>query len=302
MDTTGAISPVSGSTPRVLGQRRPEQDLKLGQRLLDRRDRIVHVRRRGHVGVELVLRVVVPARRDPPGPAGGGLELTEVQLTHLVRAGGLGGERGPAPLGQFPAFALVFGGQDQPFFAKQPQHCGLGNPVAVVASHRPDLPVAPPARALRPPRGRAHGPVVATGPSGPGRSAPWPASVAKCVRARRRAGRTSKSICPPPSGSPRGPGRTQPTLRGLLPHPNLHRGLTQSGGQVGDLLLKLLFPARGLGLAGLDAGPAAFQEVGLLSAYGLLGNLLSAGALGDRHLALEHGQHDAGLPLRRNRR
>jgi hypothetical protein len=45
--------------------------------------------------------------------------------------------------GEQAAFALVGRGQDQCLVAQQPQDRGLGDPVAVVAAHRPDLAVPP---------------------------------------------------------------------------------------------------------------------------------------------------------------
>jgi hypothetical protein len=61
----------------------------------------------------LVLAPVVPTPGDPPGPSGGGLELGEVQLPDLVRAGRRRGERGLAAFGEPAAFALVVRLQDQ---------------------------------------------------------------------------------------------------------------------------------------------------------------------------------------------
>ena len=115
----------------------------LGQGELDRGDRVVHVRRRGDVEPVLVLAPVVPAAGDPPGPTGGGLELGEVQLPDLVRAGRWRGERGLAARGQLAAFTLVVGLKEQTLLAQQAQHGGLGDAVPVVADHRPDLAVPP---------------------------------------------------------------------------------------------------------------------------------------------------------------
>jgi len=66
-------------------ERSSGQAFGLGEGELDRGDRVVLVRRRGHVPPEFVLAPVVPAAGQPPRPAGGGLELGEVQLPHLVR-------------------------------------------------------------------------------------------------------------------------------------------------------------------------------------------------------------------------
>jgi hypothetical protein len=61
----------------------------------------------------LVLGPVVPAAGQAPGAPGGGLELGEVQLPDLVRAGRRRGERGLAAFGEPAAFALVVRLQDQ---------------------------------------------------------------------------------------------------------------------------------------------------------------------------------------------
>jgi hypothetical protein len=91
----------------------------------DRGYRVVLVRGGRDVPAELVLRPVVPAAREPPGPARGGLELREVQLPDLIRAGGLRREGGFAAGGELPAFALVVGLKQQAFVAQQPQHGGV---------------------------------------------------------------------------------------------------------------------------------------------------------------------------------
>src|SRR5690554_1124937 len=91
----------------------------------------------------LVLGPVVPTARDPPGAAGGGLELAEVQLPNLVRAGRVVRERCLPPFGQLPAFPLVVTGQDQPLVPQDPQHRRLGHDMPVVADHRPDLAMSP---------------------------------------------------------------------------------------------------------------------------------------------------------------
>jgi hypothetical protein len=57
--------------------------------------------------------------------ARGGLELREVQLPDLIRAGGLRREGGFAAGGELPAFALVVGLKQQAFVAQQPQHGGV---------------------------------------------------------------------------------------------------------------------------------------------------------------------------------
>ncbi len=135
----------------------------------------------------LVLGPVVPAAGQPPGAAGGGLELGEVQLPDLVRPGRLVGERGLAAFGQPATFPLVLGGQEQSLVAQQPQHRGLGHDVAVVADHRPDLAVPP-----RRMRQRMHPGLLKC--TGAGRTrprslrpvrrpGPWPASDARSARA-----------------------------------------------------------------------------------------------------------------------
>lgn len=55
-----------------------EHLLLVGQGELDRVDSVGLVRGRGNVEWVLVLGPVAPAAGDPPGPAGGGLELGEV--------------------------------------------------------------------------------------------------------------------------------------------------------------------------------------------------------------------------------
>src|SRR5690606_39895555 len=151
-------------------------------------------------------------------------------------------------------------------------------------------------------RGQRPEQASATGLSAADPASPWPANAARSVRACRSADRTSRSTCLPRYGSPRGPRRAQPTLRRLLPDPDLDRGLTQSLGQLGDLVLELLLPTRGLGLARLNTGLPALQELALPVPDRLLGDLLAAGSLGDRDLPLQHGQHNAELLLRRDRR
>src|SRR5690606_41986840 len=91
----------------------------------------------------LVLAPVVPTARQPPGAAGGGLELAEVQLPDLVRPGRVVGERCLASLGKLAAFALVVRGQDQPLVAQEPSHGRLADDDPVVADHGPDTAVAP---------------------------------------------------------------------------------------------------------------------------------------------------------------
>ena len=120
-----------------------EGGLVVGQGELDRSDRVVLVRGRGRVPGVFVLRPVVPAPGQAPGLAGGGLELGEVQLPDLIRAGGLGRERGLAAGGQLAAFALVVRLQDQALITQQAQDAGLGDGVPVVAAHRPDLAMTP---------------------------------------------------------------------------------------------------------------------------------------------------------------
>jgi hypothetical protein len=119
------------------------QLLGLDEGELDRGDGVVLVGRRRDVPPQFVLRPVVPAAGQPPRPAGGGLELGEVQLPHLVRAGRLDPERSLPPGREPTAFPLVVRLQQQPLRAQQPQHAGRGHRQAVVAAHRPHLPVAP---------------------------------------------------------------------------------------------------------------------------------------------------------------
>lgn len=94
----------------TLATRVSEDGLVLGQGELDR---VVLVRGRRDMEPMRVLGPVVPAPCQAPGPAGGGLELGEVALPHLVRAGRLLRERGLAALGEPAAFALLLVRQDQ---------------------------------------------------------------------------------------------------------------------------------------------------------------------------------------------
>ncbi len=91
----------------VLAQWVAEHRLVVGQGELDGVDRVVLVRGRGDVERMLVLGPVVPAAGQPPGAAGGGLELGEVQLPDLVRAGRLVANAALRALGELAAFALV---------------------------------------------------------------------------------------------------------------------------------------------------------------------------------------------------
>jgi len=97
-----------------------EHGLVVGQREFDGIDRVELVRGRRDVERMLVLAPVVPTARQPPGAAGGGLELAEVQLPDLVRPGRVVGERCLASLGKLAAFALVVRWQDQPLVAQEP--------------------------------------------------------------------------------------------------------------------------------------------------------------------------------------
>src|SRR5450830_1113643 len=129
--------------------------------------RVVLVRGRGEVEPVLVLRPVVPAAGDPPGPTTGGLELGSCPAARRrYRAGRLRRERRPAAGGQLAAFALVVRLQDQVLLAQQPQDRGLGHGVPVVADHRPDLAVTP---------GRVSQSVRAdrVADPGPDRARPW---------------------------------------------------------------------------------------------------------------------------------
>jgi hypothetical protein len=65
-----------------VGQRAAGQVGGLGERGLDRGDRVVGVRRRCHVPARLVLAPVVPAAGQPPRAAGGGLDTGEKSSCH----------------------------------------------------------------------------------------------------------------------------------------------------------------------------------------------------------------------------
>ena len=108
-----------------VAERVAEHGLEVSQREFDRVDGVELVRRRRHVEGMLVLGPVIPAPGQPPRPTGGGLELGEVQLPHLVRTRRLIRERSLPALGQLPAFALVVRGQDQTLVAQRAQHSGF---------------------------------------------------------------------------------------------------------------------------------------------------------------------------------
>jgi hypothetical protein len=110
---------------------------------LDGVDRVVLVRGRRDVEPVLVLGPVVATSGESPGPAGGGLELGEVQLPDLVRPRRLDCERRLPTFGKRAPFALVLVSQDQAPVSQPAQHRRLGYDVALVAHHRPDLAVAP---------------------------------------------------------------------------------------------------------------------------------------------------------------
>src|SRR5690606_1392623 len=95
-----------------------------------------------------------------------------------------------------------------------------------------------------PAAGRHPAPAAATGPSVGGPAALWPASAARSARARRTSRTTSKSACPPPHRSPRGPRRAQAPLSGLLPDADFEMRLPERLGQLRDLRLELLLPRR----------------------------------------------------------
>ena len=94
----------------------------------------------------LVLRPVVPAACQAPRPPGGGLELGEVQLPHLIRTGRVIRERRLASLGKLAAFPLVVRGQDQPLDRQANEaiawnrpkevHMGLASPLTSRSSRR----------------------------------------------------------------------------------------------------------------------------------------------------------------------
>ena len=126
-----------------VAERVAEHGLEVSQREFDRVDGVELVRRRRHMERVLVLGPVVPAPRDPPRPARGGLELGEVQLPDLVGARGLLGERSLATLGELAPFALVLIRQNQAAVSQPAQNRRLRHDVPVVADHRPDLAVPP---------------------------------------------------------------------------------------------------------------------------------------------------------------
>src|SRR5699024_7270791 len=104
--------------------------------------------------------------------------------------------------------------------------------------------------------------------------------------------------CPPRCGSPRAPagGPRRPSAL-FYSHSDLDRRFTECLGKVSDLFLELLLAGGGLGLAGLQAGLAAFEELPLPVPDCLLRDLLPASSLRDRDLALQHCQHDPELLL-----
>src|SRR5918998_5649060 len=65
------------------------------------------------------------------------------------------------------------------------------------------------------------------------------------------------------AGFLRGPRRAQAPLGGLLPHPQLHRGLTEGLGQLGPLGLELLLPRPRPGLADRQARIAGLEKLAL---------------------------------------
>ncbi|MDX2854210.1 hypothetical protein PV342_38475 [Streptomyces sp. PA03-3a] len=103
-----------------LCQRPAGQPRSFCQGKLDGGDRVVLVCGGRDVPAQFVLRPVIAAAGQPPGAAGGGLELGEVQLPDLVRADRLAGERRLAPRRELPTFALVVRLQQQTLVAQQP--------------------------------------------------------------------------------------------------------------------------------------------------------------------------------------
>ena len=187
MVTTGSSSPVCSSTSHFLGERMPKHGLVVGQGELDGIDRVVLIPGREHVERVLVLGPVVPATGDPPGPTGGGLELGEVQLPDLVRAGRGVRERGLPALGQLAAFALVSapagsGSRRAAAAARSPRtrrgRRGGPSPRSCGAP-TPDAPM----RACAPAPAPQSGSAGATAPSPIVRRGSWPVSVARSVRA-----------------------------------------------------------------------------------------------------------------------
>ena len=102
----GRSSPVT-RVGEQLGERAAGQSFALGDRLLDRLDRVAVILRGRDVPAELELRPVVGDTADPPDTAMAGLELAEVELPDLVRPRRRHHERRPARLGQLPPFRLV---------------------------------------------------------------------------------------------------------------------------------------------------------------------------------------------------
>lgn len=89
---------------------------------------------------------------------------------------------------------------------------------------------------------------------------------AGCARACRRtasraSSRTGRGHGPfhRSAGSPRGPRRARPALRGALPHPRGQVRFTQSLGQIRDLGFQLLLTRRGPRLTGHQARTAGFR-------------------------------------------
>ncbi len=187
----------------------------------------------------LVLAPVVSAAGQPPGAAGGGLTT---RRSPAARPGSLrsAGSRtlpcGAGPAGGVRADSARAGSGPGRAESAAPSPRTRRGPRGAPSPRSCDVPrLGVPAHAGGPALLRTLAPASARDPSPAHPHGPWPASGARSARACRSTGRTSWSTCPPRCGSPRGPRRAQPALRGLLPHPQLDRGLTQRLGQVDDL-------------------------------------------------------------------
>ncbi|RAJ44898.1 hypothetical protein K353_01475 [Kitasatospora sp. SolWspMP-SS2h] len=167
------------------------------------------------------------------------------------------------PAGGEPAtFALVVRLQQQTLVAQQPQHGRLRDPVAVVPAHRPDLPVAPGGMGERVPAGGLlHTLAGRAWPRPPGLRA---LACAGLVATPGPLGHADEPAEPRGGHARLGAHHLEvregpPALRGLLPHPQLDRGLTQRLGQIGNPGPEWLFPGAGTGLA-REAGPADYRN------------------------------------------
>src|SRR5690606_13401226 len=106
----------------------------------------------------------------------------------------------------------------------------------------------------------------------------------------------SKSACPPPHGSPRGPRRAQAPLSGLLPDTDFEMRLPERLGQLRDLRLELLLPRRRTGPARRQARLPRLEEVGLPPADRLLGHPLPPPRPSGRGPGREGGQPGSRPP------